>query len=259
MSTKIMNGLDLQNQKITALADPSAATDAVTKQYVDLYINGLTLKNAVRAATTANITLSGAQTIDGVAVIAGDRVLVKDQSSGSANGIYVAASGSWSRATDADVSAEVLAGMTVFVTEGTVNGDKQYSLTTNNPITLGTTALTFALTAATGTTYTAGNGISLAGNAVTAVATTGVVVNGSGIGIDSTYSGLAKRYSTNVPNSTTATITHSLGTTDVIIQVRDIATGAVVIPDPVIVDANTVNLLYATAPGTGAHRVTIFG
>lgn len=100
-------------------------------------------KGSVRVATTANITLSGTQTIDGVSVIAGDRVLVKDQSTGSQNGIYVCAAGSWSRATDADGSSEVTAGMVVVSTEGTVNSDKLWELTTNDPITLGTTALTF--------------------------------------------------------------------------------------------------------------------
>lgn len=100
-------------------------------------------KASVRAATTANITLSGAQTIDGVSVIAGDRVLVKNQSTGSQNGIYVAASGAWTRSSDADTSAEVSASMMVPVTEGTTNADTFWLLTTNDPITLGTTALVF--------------------------------------------------------------------------------------------------------------------
>ncbi|KRT69320.1 MAG: prophage MuMc02, head decoration protein [candidate division NC10 bacterium CSP1-5] len=101
------------------------------------------VKDSVRAATTANITLSGEQTIDGVSVVAVDRVLVKDQSAGAENGIYVAASGAWSRAIDANTSAEVTPGMFVFVEEGTVNGDQGFVLTTNAPITLGTTALSF--------------------------------------------------------------------------------------------------------------------
>ncbi len=100
-------------------------------------------KESCRVATTANITLSGTQTIDGVSVIAGDRVLVKDQSTGAENGIYVCAAGAWSRATDADTSAEVTANMAVAVEAGTANGDKIFILTTNNPITLGSTALTF--------------------------------------------------------------------------------------------------------------------
>lgn len=105
-------------------------------------VAGLAWKNPVRAATTANITLSGAQTIDGVSVIAGDRVLVKNQSTGSQNGIYVAASGSWVRATDNDTAIEMLQA-SCYVEEGTANADKQFVCTTNAPITLGSTSLTF--------------------------------------------------------------------------------------------------------------------
>lgn len=101
-------------------------------------------KNTVRVATTANITLSGAQTIDAISAIAGDRVLVKDQTTGSQNGIYVVAAGAWSRAGDADQDAEVKAGLTCFVSEGTTNGNKTFLLTTDDPIVLGTTSLVFA-------------------------------------------------------------------------------------------------------------------
>ena len=113
------------------------------------------IKQPVRAATTANITLSGAQTIDGVSVIAGDRVLVKDQSTGSQNGIYVCAAGAWSRATDFDADAEVRGNCIVRVSEGTVNGDRSGILTTNDPIVIGTTALTFSFTAVPQLTSTA--------------------------------------------------------------------------------------------------------
>lgn len=113
-----------------------------TRAYVDDAVEGRKWKNSVRAATTANITLSGEQTIDGVAVVAGDRVLVKDQSTGADNGIYVASAGSWARASDANTSAEVL-GMAMLVEEGTVAADKQYVCTTNGPITLGSTSLAF--------------------------------------------------------------------------------------------------------------------
>lgn len=151
--------VSLNSQKITSLAEPTLATDAATKAYVDAMAQGLSWKAAARAATTANITLSAPQTIDGVSVIAGDRVLVKDQSTGSTNGIYVVAAGAWTRATDADISAEIPAGMALLVTEGTTNGDRSFVLTTNAPITLGTTSLSFsAMTGGgTGETNTASN------------------------------------------------------------------------------------------------------
>jgi hypothetical protein len=101
------------------------------------------MKQACRAATTANITLSGAQTIDGVSVVSGDRVLVKNQTTASANGIYAAAAGAWSRAADAGFSADVTEATAVFVAEGTTNAGTLWYLSTAAPIVLGTTALTF--------------------------------------------------------------------------------------------------------------------
>ncbi|MFC3802725.1 hypothetical protein [Cohnella sp. GCM10012308] len=104
----------------------------------------------VRVATTANITLSGLQTVDGIVLAAGDRVLVKNQTTGSQNGIYVAASGAWTRAADADSSAKVAAGISVYVRAGTVNGAKVFSLSNAGAVTLGTTALTFIQTSGAG-------------------------------------------------------------------------------------------------------------
>jgi hypothetical protein len=110
------------------------------------------IKDICRVATTANISLSGEQTIDGVLTSA-DRVLVKDQSTGSQNGIYVSASGAWARAADFNESSEVDGGLLVPVSEGTANGNSVWQLTTNDPITIDTTVLAFAeLTGAGGGT-----------------------------------------------------------------------------------------------------------
>lgn len=105
-------------------------------------IEGLKPKTDVVVATTANITLSGAQTIDGVAVIAGDRVLVKDQSTAADNGIYVVASGAWTRASDANTATEVQ-GAVVSTQSGTANGDTTWRQTAD-AITLGSTALVWS-------------------------------------------------------------------------------------------------------------------
>ena len=106
-------------------------------------------KESVQIATTADITLSGEQTIDGVLTSA-SRILVKSQSTGSENGIYVTDAGAWTRSTDFDANAEVTAGATVFVSEGTANGDTTWQLTTDDPIVVATTALSFAQIAGTG-------------------------------------------------------------------------------------------------------------
>lgn len=121
----------------------ASAANMASQTYVQDEIAKLDFKQSVRVATTANITLSGGQTIDGIALTSGDRVLVKNQTTGAQNGIYVVSASAWSRATDANDSAEVTAGMMVSVAEGAVNADTVWKLVTNDPITLGVTTLTF--------------------------------------------------------------------------------------------------------------------
>lgn len=123
-------------------------------------------KAPVRAASTANLTLSGTQTIDGVACIAGDRVLAKNQTTASQNGIYVVAAGTWARSTDADANGELVGGMLIPVSEGTVNGDRVAILTTNDPITIGTTSLTFDMSRLPPATATAPNDVTKAAASV---------------------------------------------------------------------------------------------
>lgn len=162
-------------------------TDAYTKTEVDSLVTGLDFKASVRVATTANITLSGTQTIDGIAVVAGDRVLVKDQSVASSNGIYVVAAGAWSRSADADSAAEVTTGMYVFVEDGAVNADSGWVLITNAPIAFGTTALTFAQFNGLGQ-VTAGAGLTKTGNTLDIVTASSsrIVVNADSIDLATT-------------------------------------------------------------------------
>ncbi len=129
--------------------DPSVVL--ATREYVVTTVAAelakLDGKQSVRVATTAAISLSGLQTVDGIVVAAGDRVLVKNQAAAAQNGIYVAASGAWSRSADADASLEVTPGMLVPVEQGTVNADSVWQLTTDFPLSLGSTALTFEVAA----------------------------------------------------------------------------------------------------------------
>lgn len=149
---------------------PTNAFHLVNKNYVDNLITGITWKNAVRVATTANITLSGTQTIDGVSVIVGNRVLVKNQTSSQNNGIYLCAAGAWTRTTDCDDAAE-LESSTVFITAGTANKNTQW--TESLAITtIGTDPVTFVQIAGAGT-YTNGSGLDLTGN-VFSVSTSGI-------------------------------------------------------------------------------------
>lgn len=149
----------------------------VTKGYVDAVKQALDIKASVRVASTANVSLTGGSsdleagdTIDGVTLVAGDRVLLKNQSTASENGIYVAVAsgGTPARSDDANASADVTSGMFVWVEEGTANADQGYVLTTNNVITLNTTDLTFTQFSGAGQ-ITAGNGLTKSGNTINVV------------------------------------------------------------------------------------------
>jgi hypothetical protein len=158
--------IDVNNSRISNVTDPTQTQDAATKGYVDAVKQALDIKDSVRVATTANITIATAlnvgDAIDGVTLADGDRVLVKTQSTASQNGIYTAGT-SPARATDANISAEVTSGMFCFVEEGTVGGDNGFVLTTNDPITLDTTALTFVQFSGAGQ-IVAGDALSKSGN-----------------------------------------------------------------------------------------------
>jgi len=147
---------------LAANSDAKVPSQKAVKSYVDNKVTGVSWKDSVRVATTANITLTGTQSIDGVAVVAGDRVLVKNQTTASQNGIYVVAAGAWSRAVDNDSAAEML-NATVMVQDGATNADTQWTCSTNAPITLNTTALAFSQMSGAGT-YGAGTGLQLTGN-----------------------------------------------------------------------------------------------
>lgn len=296
MALKVLNGLDLSSQKVINLADPSSATDAATKQYVDQLIQGLSWKSSVRVATTTDGTLATAfangQTVNGVVLATGDRILLKTQTAGAENGIYVVAvSGAPARATDADIAAE-LTNAAVYVSEGTTNADTAWTLTTNAPITLDTTALTFAQIGAQ-TAYTAGNGLQLntttfsvlangtsidvsssgvkiadaAGGAGLTVASgvlavgagTGISVAADAVAIDTSV--VARKYSASIGNGslTSIAVTHSLGTKDVVVALRANADDSAVLADWTATDTNTVTVTFAVAPASNAYRVTVIG
>jgi len=183
--------VDVGGKRVGNAANPTQSSDLATKAYVDSLSNGLDVKASVRAATTANITLSNTQTIDGVALSVGDRVLVKNQTTGSQNGIYVVASSSWTRATDFDNSpdVEVSPGTFFFVEEGTTQADNGYVVSNDGAITIGTTAITFSQFSGAGQ-ITAGAGLTKSGNTLDVVGTADrITVNTDSVDIASTYVG----------------------------------------------------------------------
>ena len=144
-------------------ATPSADAHVATKGYVDGLVQGLDIKDSVKAATTANITLSGTQTIDTISCLADDRVLVKNQSTPSQNGLYLVKSGSWVRTDDLEAGADA-AGAFTFVEQGAVNGENGFVCTSNKgAAVVGTDALTFAQFNAAGQ-ITAGAALTKTGN-----------------------------------------------------------------------------------------------
>ena len=160
-----VNGDFSVNNITIGKASPTADSDVATKKYVDDIAAGTSWKDAAHLGTSGSVNLTtggiGAS-VTGVdqgshSIIAGDRILVKNQTLGQENGIYVAAAGAWTRALDADTTGEIL-GMAVLVQEGGLAGT-QWVLTTDGPITVGTTPLVFAQFGAGATTYTAGAGI----------------------------------------------------------------------------------------------------
>ena len=149
ISTQAANSVSISGGSITGLGAPSSGSDAATKTYVDDLVAGLKTRIICRAATTANVTLSSdlqnGDTLDGITLATGDRVLVKDQSTGSQNGIYtVVASGTASRDTDFDAIGE-LAGQLVIIQEGSVNAEKMFLCTTDSDASLGSDTITFTV------------------------------------------------------------------------------------------------------------------
>jgi len=168
---------------LTLHADPTNPMHAATKNYVDNVAAGLDIKASVKAATTGNITLSGEQTIDGISCVTGDRVLVKDQTDATQNGIYVVSTGAWSRAADFNTGTASWGAFT-FVEEGSTNGGKGFVATAagkSGAINIGTDNISFTVFSEVGN-YTIGNGLQLSGNTVSVLAADSTInVSASGV------------------------------------------------------------------------------
>jgi hypothetical protein len=143
----------------TVSTAPVSGLDVVNKNYLDFYAAGISWKQPVLCGTTANITLSGLQTLDGVTVVAGNRVLVKNQTTTSQNGIYLTSATAWSRAPDADTWDELVSAL-VFVESGNTLAGSAWYCTIQKGGTIGTTAITWS-NFSVAATYSAGTGLTL--------------------------------------------------------------------------------------------------
>lgn len=161
------------NYTLTNLPNPTNPTDVANKQYVDGLVQGLNIHDPVRVATTANITLSNTQSIDGVSVSVGDRVLVRAQTNAADNGIYIVQNTAWTRATDANATGEIVDGSYIFVERGNTYADTSFVQTNSNPINMGSSPQNWVVFATAGS-IVAGNGLTKTGNTLDVVAQSGI-------------------------------------------------------------------------------------
>lgn len=252
--------LNINGQLLNNVATAISGTDAVNLNQLNAAVataaSGIDPKEAVNAATTANITLSGAQTIDGVSIVAGNRVLVKNQTTASENGIYLAATGAWTRTTDGS-QGYLTSGAMMLVLAGTVNNGTQWYLTTPDPITVGTTSLSFIQFGA-GSSYTFTSGLTVSGSVISVGQGTGIIVGSTTVSIDTTL--VARKYSVLLSTSATSyTVTHNLGTKNVTVTIMNTSTGDIEMTYVTVPTVNTVTIGFSTAPTANVYQVTVVG
>jgi|SRR5215831_339421 len=263
--------IDMGNYQLKNVGGPGAIYDAANKAYVDNAIAGLSWKQPARVASTANVVVAtgGLIAVDGVTVAAGDRVLLKNQTTGSENGVYVAASGAWARATDLDAGPE-LVNAAVFISEGATQADTGWVQTANAPITPGTTPLTFVQFSGANT-YLPGNGLTLTGNTFAVGAGTGIVVSPGVTAVDTTViatqayvttqiTGMTKKFAAVLTGTASPeTVTHNLNTRDIHLQVYNGASPyTAVVVDWDAATVNTATVRYNPNLGAG-YRVVVMG
>lgn len=276
--------------KLTGLANGVASGDAVTFQQLQSVQNGTVWKDRVTVATTANITLSGEQTIDGV-VTAASRVLVKNQSTASQNGFYVSGVGAWSRTADVAAGSNA-ANITAFVEQGTTQADTQWNCSSNTgAAVVGTNSLAFVQIGA-GTSYSAdGNTLTLTGSVFSvnasytgqaSIVTVGTITSGiwSGTAIAvnkggtnattaagaRTNLGATGKYSALIGDGSATSITitqatHGLAADGTnFVALYDATTGAQVYTNVTVANASgSVTFTFTVAPTAGQYRAVIIG
>jgi hypothetical protein len=258
--------IPMAGYKLTGLGAPSAAGDSATYDWVIAQVQaaaaGIASKPPVQCIGTANLTLSGLQTIDGYTTLANDRVLCVGQTTQSQNGIYLASAGAWTRATDdGPPPGELEPGAMWLSVNGTVNAGTQWRCSNTTAITVGTTAVTIVQFGAA-SVYSAGNGITFTGSVISAnvVGSGGVLVGGSGLSVDTSI--VARKWSGTIGDgsATSFVVTHGLNTQDVHLSVRQAATPYAIIDcDMAATSTTTATIAFATAPTSGQYRVTVIG
>lgn len=261
--------VNMNYQRINNLLDPAFSGDAATKSYVDQLVQGLDAKLSVKAASTVNLTLSGTQTVDGVALVANDRILVKDQTTQSQNGIYVVAAGSWGRGSDADTWNELISAYT-WVEQGTTQADTGWVSTVDQGGVIATTPITWTQFSGAGQ-ITSGAGLTKTGNTLDVGAGSGITVAADTVGI--TPGGVTDAMLATAKSGYYSTATHGAGTTftitqathglrvsrGLIVQCQVDATGAVILPDIAVGANGDVTITFGVSQTANTIRTTIVG
>jgi hypothetical protein len=255
--------MNLGGQRLTNIAQASANTDSARWDqviaYVTAAVQGQTaIKTPVRVYVAGTITLSGLQTVDGVSLNAGDRVAIGGMT--TQNAIYVVASGAWTLAPDSTTGSQWTEGTEFLVSEGTTYTGAIFRQTTSGAITLGTNALaftqTFKLNVYTGDSITT----TITGSTIAVKNGYGLITSTGSLSVDTTV--FVRKYSTTITgdgSTTTFTVTHGLGTTDVEVGSRD-SNGARVELDHVPTTTTALTVSFTTAPTAGTtYRVTVQG
>lgn len=253
--------------KITGLGNPTDDQDAATKYYVDQAVQGLTWKVAANLLSTVNVALTGSTgtlNIDTYGALgaadSGYRIVLTNQTTDTEDGIYVyndnGTAYTLTRSTDANPYTELI-GATIYIQEGTTKAGTSWSQ--SNHYLTSFAGQTWVQIAGVGI-YTAGDGIAITDNIISADAGTGIIVNGSGINIDT--ASVVTKYAANVGDATNTsyTITHNLGTKDVIVSVYDNSSPfAEVICDVQHTSTTAITLLFSVAPTSNQYRVVVHG
>jgi hypothetical protein len=280
------------SHKLTNVLDPTSAQDAATKNYVDTTAQGLDAKPSAVVVGTSNVSLSTLQTIDGVTLTAGQRVLLVGQTTASQNGLWLAASGSWTRPTDFATGSSQN-GTFVFIESGTSGSGSGYVMTGASTVTVDTSSQTWVQFSGAGE-VTAGTGLTKSGNTLSL--TTPVTVGNGGFGTGTGITGLVKgsgsaysaatsgtdyapatsgsnilkgngaggfssaKYTATIGDgsSTSIAVTDSLGTIDKVAVIRDATSGAQVDCD-ITYSSTQVTFGFTTAPASNAYKVVIIG
>ena len=259
--------VNLNNQKVTNLADPVDPQDAANKRYVDSAVAGLNWKQAAHLIALTNVPLTGntgTVVIDSHSALGtgedGYRILLTGQTTGTENGIYVyddnGTTYTLTRPTDADTYQE-LVGASIFIMEGTVYGSTSWVQSNHY---LSSFASQDWAQFSGASTYTAGNGLTADGNIFNVGAGTGILSNANDVAIDKTV--VVTKYSTNVGNgsATSYTVTHNLNTRDVTVGIYDNESPyAEVMADVEHATTNTITVLFSVAPTTNKYRVVVHG